>query len=110
MGSLGWIYSVCLLVFSFIIQYKTVCIESFFSSNFTDVILSSAFFVHYGLSILFSVLDVDGTHVKHEEIECEIEVETVEEVATETIIVPEIKHDGLEIVSDGKAKSHWPYL
>ena len=55
------------------------------------------------------MLDVDGTHVKHEEIECEIEVETVEEVATETIIVPELKHDGLEIVSDGKAISHWPY-
>ena len=48
------------------------------------------------------MVDVDGTHVKHEEIECEIEVETVEEVATETVMVPEIKHDGMEIVSEAK--------
>ena len=47
------------------------------------------------------MLDIDGTQVKHEEVECEVEVETVEEVL-ETVVIPEIKHDGIEIVSAGK--------
>ena len=45
------------------------------------------------------VLDIDGTQVKHEDIECEtVEIETVEEVA-ETLDITETKHEEIEIVS-----------